>query len=136
MPDHQPGPTEDLLHLVVVDRLLAEDAAVELAGGGVDDGVFPSGAHTRISSRGHDSIPGESSGRIRREKRQRCGIRGAPQRTRLTYRFMIGSLKRTPARVLRLNPVGAQNTRSGEALPRMLSEDDEPSGNPSQAEGE
>ena len=48
MPDHQPGAPEDLLHLVVVDRLIAEDAAVEFAGGGVDDGVFPSGAHTRI----------------------------------------------------------------------------------------
>ena len=48
MPDHQPGAPEDLLHLVVVDRLIAEDAAVEFAGGGVDDGVLPSVAHTRI----------------------------------------------------------------------------------------
>jgi hypothetical protein len=32
----------------VVDRLLAENAAVEFAGGGVDDDVLPSGAHTRI----------------------------------------------------------------------------------------
>src|SRR5947209_10830134 len=48
MPDHQPGAPEDLLHLVVVDRLLAEDAAVELAVDGIDDGVFPSGAHTRL----------------------------------------------------------------------------------------
>ena len=48
MPDHQPGAPEDLLHLVAVDRLLAKDAAVEFAGGGVDDDVLPSGAHTRI----------------------------------------------------------------------------------------
>src|SRR5204862_7950320 len=48
MPDHQPGAPEDLLHLVVVDRLLAEDAAVELAVDGIDDGVFPSGAHTGL----------------------------------------------------------------------------------------
>src|SRR5271155_2038930 len=48
MPDHQPGAPEDPLHLVVIDRLLAEDATIELAGGGVDDGVFPSGTHTRI----------------------------------------------------------------------------------------
>src|SRR5216683_74159 len=46
--DHQPGAPEDLLHLVVIDRLLAEDAAVEFAGGGVDDDVLPSGAHPRI----------------------------------------------------------------------------------------
>ena len=32
----------------IVDRLLAENAAVEFAGGGVDDEVLPSGAHTRI----------------------------------------------------------------------------------------
>jgi hypothetical protein len=49
MPNHQPSAPEDLFHLRVIDRLIAEDAAVELAGGGVDDGVFPSGAHTRIS---------------------------------------------------------------------------------------
>ena len=48
VPDHQPSAPEDLLHLVVVDRLLAEDAAVEFAGGGVDDDVLPSGAHTPI----------------------------------------------------------------------------------------
>jgi len=48
VPDHQPGAPEDLLHLVVVDRPIAEDAAVEFAGRGVDDGVFPSGTHTRI----------------------------------------------------------------------------------------
>jgi len=48
MPDHQPDAPEDLLHLVAVDRLLAKDAAVEFAGGGVDDDVLPSGAHTRI----------------------------------------------------------------------------------------
>ena len=48
VPDHQPGAAEDLLHLLVVDRLIAEDAAVDFAGGGVDDGVFPSGAHIRI----------------------------------------------------------------------------------------
>src|SRR5580704_3868401 len=48
MPDHQPGAAEDLLHLVVVDRLVAEDAAIDFAGGGIDDDVFPSSAHTRI----------------------------------------------------------------------------------------
>ena len=48
MPDHQPGAPEDPLHLVVVNRLIAEDAAVEFAGGGVDDGVVPSGAHSGI----------------------------------------------------------------------------------------
>src|SRR5205807_4380809 len=48
MPDHQPGAPEDLLHLVGIDRLIAEDAAVELAGGGIDDNVLPSGAHTRL----------------------------------------------------------------------------------------
>jgi len=32
IPDHQPGAREDLLHLVIVDRLVAEDVAVELAG--------------------------------------------------------------------------------------------------------
>ena len=48
VPDHQPGAPEDLLHLVVVDCLLAEDMAVELAGGGIDDDVLPSGAHSRL----------------------------------------------------------------------------------------
>src|SRR5205823_3123648 len=48
VPDHQPGAPEDLLHLVVVDRLLAEDAAIEFAARGVDDDVLPSGAHTPI----------------------------------------------------------------------------------------
>ena len=48
VPDHQPGAPEDFLHLVVVDRLIAEDAAVDFAGGGVDDGVLLSGAHARI----------------------------------------------------------------------------------------
>jgi hypothetical protein len=48
VPDHQPGAPEDLLHLVVVDCLLAEDRAVDFAGGGVDDRVFRSGAHTLI----------------------------------------------------------------------------------------
>src|SRR6202030_4657271 len=48
MPDHQPGAPEDLLHLLIVDRLIAEDAAVELAGGGGDDGVIPSSTHTRL----------------------------------------------------------------------------------------
>jgi hypothetical protein len=45
VPDHQPGAPEYPLHLVVVDGLLAEDAAVDLAGGGVDDGVLLGGAH-------------------------------------------------------------------------------------------
>jgi hypothetical protein len=48
VPDHQPGAPEDLLHLVVVDRLIAEDAAVDLAGGRVENGVLPSGAHIGI----------------------------------------------------------------------------------------
>jgi hypothetical protein len=38
--DHQPGTPENLFHLVVINRLVAEDAAVELADGGIDDGVF------------------------------------------------------------------------------------------------
>src|SRR5438105_5914907 len=70
MPDHQPGAPEDLFHFEVVDRLVAEDAAVELAGGGVDNGVFPSGAHRRISSRGHDSISG---GKLRAHPTARKG---------------------------------------------------------------
>src|SRR5215472_7756922 len=48
MPDHQPGAPEDLLHLGVVDRPLAEDAAIEFAGGRVDGDVLPSGTHSRI----------------------------------------------------------------------------------------
>ena len=48
VPDHQPGAAEDPLHLLVVDGLVAEDAAVDLAGGGVDDGVLLRGVHTAI----------------------------------------------------------------------------------------
>ncbi|MGB7025472.1 MAG: hypothetical protein WBD73_16905 [Candidatus Acidiferrales bacterium] len=43
--DHQPGTPENLLHLVVINRLVAEDAAVELAAGGIDDGVFRKRTH-------------------------------------------------------------------------------------------
>src|SRR4030095_12653271 len=46
--DHQPGAAEDLLHLLVVDGLVAEDAAVDLARDGVDDGVLLRGTHTAI----------------------------------------------------------------------------------------
>jgi hypothetical protein len=48
VPDHQPGAPEDPGHLVVVDRLLAEDAAVDLAGGRIDDDVLPGGAHPAL----------------------------------------------------------------------------------------
>ena len=47
--DHQPGAAEDLLHLVVVDGLVAEDAPVDLAGLGVDDGVLWCGTHVTSS---------------------------------------------------------------------------------------
>ena len=43
--DHQPGAPENLLHLVVINRLVAEDAAVELADRGIDDGVFRKRTH-------------------------------------------------------------------------------------------
>jgi len=81
VPDHQPGATEDLLHLVVVDRLLAEDAAVELAGGGVDDDILPSGAPDP-PSRGDDSRRrgGSSQGfqRAMTRDRQRLSRRTPP----------------------------------------------------------
>ena len=48
MADHQPGTSENPFHLIVVHRLIAEDAAVEFAGGGVDDGVLPRRAHLAI----------------------------------------------------------------------------------------
>jgi hypothetical protein len=48
VPDHQPGAAEDFLHLLVVDGLVAEDAAVDLARRRIDDGVFLRGAHAAI----------------------------------------------------------------------------------------
>ena len=45
VPDHEPGAPEDPLHLVVVDGLLAEDAARDFSGRGVDDGVLRCRTH-------------------------------------------------------------------------------------------
>jgi hypothetical protein len=43
--DHQPGTPENFLHLVVINRLVTEDAAVKLADGGIDDGLSPKRTH-------------------------------------------------------------------------------------------
>src|SRR6516165_5061289 len=84
MPDHQPGAPEDPFHLVIVGRLIAEDAAIEFAGDGVDHGVFPSITHTQIPPRvrswrrGRDSNPRDDSSPSTRSPGMRLRPLGHP----------------------------------------------------------
>jgi len=49
VPNHQPGATKDLCHLLVVDGLVNENAPVNLAGLWINDSVLLRGTHTAIS---------------------------------------------------------------------------------------
>ena len=72
------GCPQNLLHFLVVYCLIAEDAAVELAGLRVDDGVFPSAGHTQILSFGI-MIAGVAECSIMPYRRARLTDRASPE---------------------------------------------------------
>src|SRR5262249_52761585 len=47
--NHQPGTAEDLLHFLIVDGLVHEDAAIDLTGLWVDDDLWRCGTHSSTS---------------------------------------------------------------------------------------